>query len=168
MILPVEGTEAAGWRPGTPAVFLSTPSNETEPTFSPDGRWVAYVSDESGRNEVYVRPFQGSGKWRISTDGGTHPTWSRARREFFYSTNDGQIMMVTTAVEGDAFHAGKPQRWSGTRFGARASRMFDLHPDGERFAVAPATRIEPGGRDRLTFLVNFFDELRRIAPVAKK
>ena len=77
-------------------------------------------------------------------------------------------MMVATTVEGDAFHAGKPQRWSETRFGARASRMFDLHPDGERFAVAPAARIEPGGRDRLTFVFNFFDELRRMAPATKR
>ena len=77
-VLPMEGSEASGWRPGTPTVFLNTPSNETEPVFSPDGRWLAYVSDESGSLEVYVRPFQGSGKWRISSDGGAHPTWSRA------------------------------------------------------------------------------------------
>ena len=79
MILPMEGDEKTGWKPGKPSVFLSTRFTETDPAFSPDGRWIAYVSDESGQRDVYVRPFQGSGKWRVSIDGGTFPTWSRAK-----------------------------------------------------------------------------------------
>ena len=152
---------------GEPAVFLSTPASETDPAFSPDGRWVAYVSNESGRSDVYVRPFHGSGKWRISTDGGTHPTWSRTKHELFYGTDDGQIMSVPTAVDGDAFRAGKPRPWAAGRFAPRVSRMFDLHPDGERFAIAPAQDLAPPGGDRLTLILNVLDELRRVAPAGK-
>ena len=66
MILPVEGDEASGWKPGTPSVFLATPSTEKDPQFSPDGRWLAYASDESGRHEVYVRPFPAApGRWQV-------------------------------------------------------------------------------------------------------
>jgi serine/threonine-protein kinase len=70
MILPIEGDETSGWKPGKPTVFLNTLANELTPVFSPDGRWIAYTSDESGRPEVYVRPFPGlGGKWQISTGG---------------------------------------------------------------------------------------------------
>src|SRR5262249_27986342 len=80
MILPVEGDETSGWKPGKPTVFLSGPFNKSSPMFSPDGRWLAYVSSESGQNEVYVRPFPGpGGKWQISTGGGSYPTWSRTK-----------------------------------------------------------------------------------------
>ena len=62
MILPMEGDEASGWKPGTPTVFLNSPFEEHEPMFSPDGQWLAYWSNESGRDEVYVRPFPGPGR----------------------------------------------------------------------------------------------------------
>ncbi|HKD10757.1 MAG TPA: protein kinase, partial [Thermoanaerobaculia bacterium] len=82
MILPMEGDEASGWKPGKPTVFLSTPFVEVSPEFSPDGQWIAYTSNESGRFEVYVRPFPGpGGKWQVSTDGGGVSLWSRVRRE---------------------------------------------------------------------------------------
>ena len=175
LILPVEGDEASGWKPGTPTVFLSGPSRERDPMFSPDGRWLAYVSNESGRSEVYVQPFPASsGRWQISTGGGTFPTWSRIRHELFYSTPD-QIMVVPYVAEGDSFRADKPQLWSERRFLPRAfvgllgGRSFDLHPDGERFALpaVPEAQIETR-RDKLVFIFNFFDELRRIAPATAR
>ena len=65
--------------------FLRTPFNETAPRFSPDGRWLAYISDESGRFEIYVQPYPGpGGKWQISTEGGTEPVWNPNGRELFY------------------------------------------------------------------------------------
>ena len=140
MILPMEGDDASGWKPGTPDRFLNSPSAEMQPNFSPDGRWLAYQSNETGRDEVYVRPFRGRGDgWRISTGGGTFPTWSRTKRELFYGLN-GQIMVAAYAVEGDAFRAEKPRPLPNARYTRRPAqpRMFDLHPDGERFAVAPA------------------------------
>ena len=100
-------------------------------------------------------------------DGGMHPTWSRTRHELFYGTDDGQIMSVPTAVDGDAFRAGKPRPWADGRLAARVSRTFDLHPDGERFAIAPAQDLAPPGGDRLTLVLNVFDELRRLAPAGK-
>src|SRR5262249_44958019 len=77
-----------------PQPFLQTPANEGGPTFSPDGRWLAYQSDESGRWEIYVRPFPSpGGKVQISTEGGAEPVWARNGRELFY--RNGRKMMVT-------------------------------------------------------------------------
>jgi Tol biopolymer transport system component len=168
MILPLEGDDGSGWKAGKPIVFLNSPSDDREPMFSPDGRWLAYQSNESGRNEVYVRSFSGAeGTWKISTGGGLYPLWSRTKDELFYGTNEGQIMVAAFTVEGDSFRAEKAVLWSNGRHVARAfSRGFDLHPDGKRFALAPAGQT-PGGaqQSHLTFIFNFFDELRRIAPV---
>ena len=129
--------------PGTPTAFLASPSEEMQPNFSPDGRWLAYQSNETGRYEVYVRAFRGPGEgWRISTGGGTFPTWSRAKRELFFGLN-GQIMVAAYEVEGEAFRAEKPRLLPNARYRAAGpARMFDLHPDGERFAVAPAAQAE--------------------------
>ena len=171
MVLPIEGDDATGWKPGKPTVFLNSPFVEREPMFSPDGRWLAYESNESGRYEVYVRPFPGAGgKWQISTDGGFVPTWSRTRRELFYATPDQRIMVASYTVESDSFRADKPRLWSEVRFTLRpgAARSFDLHPDGDRFALAavPETQTD-AKRDKLVFVFNFFDELRRIAPATR-
>jgi dipeptidyl aminopeptidase/acylaminoacyl peptidase len=170
MILPLEGDNASGWKPGRPTVFLNTPFAEHEPMFSPDGRWLAYSSNETGRSEVYVRPFPGpGGKWQISTAGGAFPTWSRTKHELFYG-NNGQIMVAPYEVEGDSFRAEQPRLWSNGRYMVNgAMRMFDLHPDGERFALAPVTQT-PGGakQDKIVFIMNFFDELRRITPDARR
>ncbi len=172
MMLRMEGDDASGWKPGKPTVFLNPPSAEREPMFSPDGQWLAYHSNESGRNEVYVRPFPGpGGKSQISTGGGTYPTWSHTKRELFYSLN-GQIMVAPFAVEADSFRAEKPRLWSDGRYLERpGNRGFDLHPDGERFALAlaPAAQTPSGTKqDKVVFIFNFFDELRRIAPAAER
>ena len=137
--------------------------------FSPDGRWIAYVSLESGRAEVYVQPFPGpGGKWLISTGGGNFPMWSRTRRELFYNA-EGQIMVAPYTLDGNSFRADKPQLWSEARHITRlGSRMFDLHPDGERFALVgmPETPTETRP-DKVVVVFSFFDELRRIARVTR-
>jgi Tol biopolymer transport system component len=167
MILPLEGDEASGWRPGKPTVFLNSPFSEREPMFSADGRWLAYHSNESGRTEVYVQPFPGpGGKWQISTGGGVYPTWSRRRRELFYGTPSGQIMVAAFTVKGDSFRAEPPRLWSDARYVVRGmTRPFDLHPDGKRVALAAAQTPGGANQDHVTIIFNFFDELRRIAPV---
>jgi Tol biopolymer transport system component len=169
MMLSIDGDESSGWRVGTPQVLLNSSAPEVEPMFSPDGRWLAYVSGESGRLEVYVQPFPASGaKWKISNAGGTVPTWSEKRREIYYGVN-GQIMVVPYAVQGSEFVAGKPQLWSPGRYQTRGHRrMFDLHPDGLRFALASAADTPSGmTQDHVTFIFNFFDELRRLAPAGR-
>jgi serine/threonine-protein kinase len=167
MILPMAGDEGSGWKPGTPTAFLN--SGGRDPKFSPDGRWIAYTSNETGRNEVYVRPFPGpGGKWQISTGGGAYPVWSRAKHEIFYAVG-GELMVASFAADGDAFRADKPRSWSTRRFVEHGgNRSFDLHPDGLRFALEAepqATGAAP--REHVTFFFNFFDELRRIAPVKR-
>ena len=119
---------------------------------------------------MYVRPFAvHGGKWQISTGGGSYPTWSRTKRELFYSLN-GQIMVASFGADGHTFRAEKPQRWSDGRYLERAgNRGFDLHPDGERFAVAvPAQTPSDTKQDKVVFIFNFLDELRRIAPATKR
>jgi serine/threonine-protein kinase len=165
LILPLEGDEASGWKPGKPTVFLNGPFGEIQAAFSPDGRWLAYSSNESGRDEVYVRSFPGpGGKWQVSTAGGRWTTWSRSRRELLYRDEDGRIMVARYTVEGDLFRAGKPRVWSPRLVPVRElGRTFDLHPDGERVAVLKTSGNE-ARRDHVTMIQNFFDELRRIAP----
>jgi hypothetical protein len=169
MILPIDGDEVSGWRPGTPSVFLNGAEVEQEPMFSPDGRWLAYSSLETGQAEVYVRPFPGpGGKWQISNGGATHPTWSRTKPELFYRSGQ-HIMVAPYAIEAGSFVAKKPRVWSERRLLFRGERGFDLHPDGERVAVLPDTDGQDGAkRDTAVFIVNFFDELRRIAPTASR
>jgi serine/threonine-protein kinase len=162
MILPFESDDA-GSAPGTAYAFSDSPHAEFDPSFSPDGRWLAYSSLESGHPEVYVRPFPGpGGRWLIGA--GANPTWSRTKRELLYGV-DGLIMVATFSLDGDSFRAGRPRLWSERRYETRGStRMFDLHPDGEHFALAP--RAQPASttvQDRLVFIFNFVNAQGRIA-----
>ena len=139
--------------------------------FSPDGRWIAYHSTESGRFEVFVRPFPGpGGKWQISTAGGSFATWSQKRHELFYVAPDNRIMVASYTVDGDSFKADKPRLWSEQAIlqNQAGFRSFDLHPDGDRIAAAVPAGQPEEKLDRVTFIFNFFDELRRIAPASKK
>ena len=170
MILPMEGDAARGWKPGKPTIFLGTAANELFPTFSPDGRWIAYVSNEASRiNEVYVRPFPGpGGTWRVSTEGGTYPRWSTTTREllFLNRSSPAKVMFAAYTVVGDSFRADKPQMWSPTSvLGAGVGNSaYDLHPDGQRLAgLAAQSGVV---QDKVVFVFNFFDYLRRIAPAA--
>jgi Tol biopolymer transport system component len=145
--------------------------------FSPDGRYVAYFSNESGPYEVYVRPAPGPdgkpgpGKWQISTGGGVYPEWSPNGRELFYSSLGARIMVTDyTATTGGSFSWNKPRVWSDrpTR-SVGASLSYALAPDGTHVAVfpLPETTAEDKGAGHVTFLLNFFDELRRHVPASK-
>jgi serine/threonine-protein kinase len=177
MILPVEGDEVGGWKPGKPVAFVSTAARERAPTFSPDGRWLAYTSNESGHDEVYVRPFPGPGtRVMVSSGGGHSLSWSRARHEIVFTAEAldyaqavdyTQVLMVARyRVEHDSFLVDKPRPWA--ERGARVrqvlgSRMYALHPDGVRVAIAPPSEGEMVAPTHLTFVLNLFDELRRTA-----
>jgi Tol biopolymer transport system component/tRNA A-37 threonylcarbamoyl transferase component Bud32 len=174
--LPLDTSEPEHPKPGKPELFLGTPFAEEDPAFSPDGRWIAYASTESGRSEVYVRPFpaggpSGLGRSTISTGGGRFPIWSRDGLELFYLGQDNRIMSAAYAAKGDSFTAGKPRPWSNTQLFDIGLANLDLAPDGKRFVVAAAPPADSTGilkgSVHVTFLLNFFDELRRRAPAAK-
>ena len=161
----------ASFQSRTPEPFLQTPFGEWFPAFSPDGRWLAYASNESGRYEVYVRPFKSEGnRVQISHGGGLMPSWSRNRQEMFYRTEDNRIMTTTYTANGDSFAPGRPHPWSEQRvadFGSTVS--FDLAPDGRRFAavVTEGTDLRDSRND-LTLLQNFFEEVRRRVAMGAK
>jgi Tol biopolymer transport system component len=162
---------ALGIRLGKAELFLGTPSFEVFPAFSPDGRWLAYQSNESGTVEVYVRPFpRPGGKWQVSTGGGRFPLWSRDGRELLFETLDQRVMAATYTAKGDSFAVGKPRVWTDTRvrdLGVYAN--YDLSPDGKRLAAMLADdATDQKLPTHLTFLLNFFDELRRRAPAGSK
>jgi Tol biopolymer transport system component/predicted Ser/Thr protein kinase len=172
MTLTVDGDEKSGWKFGQPNPFLNSSFEELSPAFSPDGRWLAYASDESGEYEVYVRPFPGpGGKWQISTGGGSFAKWSRNGKDLFYRTQDNKVMVATYTVSGDSFHADKPRLWSPGQFTSRLSSIFaasfDLHPDGKRFAVLRSGTGEVPKVDKVSLISNFFDELNRKVPTGK-
>jgi hypothetical protein len=156
-------------RAGKAEQFLKSGFGDHAQAFSPDGRWLAYVSGQSGKLEVYVRPFpprssgQG-GKWQISNSGGTSARWSRNGKELVYQSGD-QLMAVSYTVKGDTFLAEKPRVWSARLGGTQ----WDLSPDGKRAVVlTPVESAEaPKQEHEVVFLENFFDELRRRAPSGK-
>jgi hypothetical protein len=115
-------------------------SSQTTARFSPDGKWLAYSSSESGRFEVYVTPFPGpGGKWLVSTGGGWFPQWRRDGREIFYvSPLDDKIMAAEVKANGSSFEVGAVHALFEIRpyFGLYTANLFDVTPDGQRFIVA--------------------------------
>jgi serine/threonine-protein kinase len=166
--LPLDLTDPDHPKPGKPQEFLRTRADEMLPRFSPDGRWIAYRSNEAGTSEIYVRPFPAvnGGKWQISTAGGHYPLWSNNRHELFYESVDNRIMVVDYTVEGDSFLPGKPRPWFDKQLFFTGTSNLDLAPDGKRFVVLspPETTGEEKGSVHVTMLLNFFDELKRKIP----
>jgi serine/threonine protein kinase/Tol biopolymer transport system component len=161
-----------GLRAGKPELFSQTQFDEGFPSFSPDGRWLAYASDESGTFQVYVRDFPGKeGKWQISNNGGAIPEWAHNGHELFFRTLDNQIMVASYTVQGDSFVADKPRVWSEKRI-ANVGLLpnYGLAPDGKRVAaLMPVETPEAQqAQNHVIFLENFFDELRRKVPSSGK
>ena len=162
--VPLE-SDTAGLRAGKPEPYLQTPFDERHDSFSPDGRWLAYASNESGGYQVYVRAFPDKGgKWQVSNSGGVNPLWSRNGRELFFRTEDNQIMVASYTVKGDSFVADKPRVWSEKRIASLGfTATYDIAPDGKRIvALMPASTPEDQkAESHVFFLENFFDEVRR-------
>ena len=149
-VMPMEGDRM-------PVAFATSSANEREPMFSPDGRWVAFQSGESGRHEVYVRPFVApaagapraavGAQWQVSTAGGVHPTWRADGRELYYIDPTGAMIAVPISVSGSTLTPGAPERLFPTRVyggGTQESplgRQYDVAPDG-RFLVNSVVKGE--------------------------
>ncbi len=164
-ILPLEGNEVTGWTAGTPRPFLNTPAYEVLPAFSPDGRLVAYMSSELGIFEIFVKPFEGGGgPWRVSSTGGAHPVWSKTANELMFTIDD-QIMVVPYRFDGKTFTSDTARPWSPVRYAIGGpTRKYDLHPDGKRAIVSSPDTTGTTTYDKVVFVFNFFEELRRRLP----
>jgi serine/threonine-protein kinase len=144
-------------------VLVATPAFETSPALSPDGRWLAYVSNESSTPEVYVRPFPtGDGRRQISVQGGQEPVWAHSGRELFYRTASGAIpqQMAIEILPGPTFTAGERRTlFPLTRFVLSSShQQYTVAPGDQRFVMIRATGSERA--DQLVVVENFFEVLR--------
>jgi len=133
-------------------------------TISLDGHWIAYESDESGRQEIYVRPFPNveEGKWQISSNGGTQPVWAPRGQELFY--RNGEAMMVVGINPEPTFTAGSPVvLFTGRYFMGGAVVQYDISPDGQRFLMIKEAD-EDEGHGQIHVVLNWFEELKRLVP----
>jgi eukaryotic-like serine/threonine-protein kinase len=153
----------ANGKPQEPRQFLGTGGNAFYPAFSPDGRWVAYASVESGLPQVYVVPFEGAGgKWQISTDGGTEPRWSGTGHELFY-THGNSLVSVPYSVEKNSFQAGKPQTVFANRLEMRAPfASYDVSPDGQHFVIFEFRGGVLAATSEPTVVLNWLDQARQL------
>jgi Tol biopolymer transport system component len=156
-VLPMTGSRQ-------PAAYLSTPFHEGRGQFSPEGKWVAYTSDESGANEVYVQSFPPGGAkwWRVSSKGGDWVRWRRDGREMFYIAADRRVMSVTVRGISSSLEFGTPQALfmipvAVATSGNLAPYTYDVMPDGQRFlAAAP---VADAASPTMTVIVNWQAEL---------
>ncbi len=141
-------------RGSKPEGLVEGNAGESMASVSPDGRWIAYVSSESGKNEVYVRPFpSGDGKWKVSSNGGIEPAWRRDGRELFYIGSDASLMAISTET-GASFTARRPLRLFQTEMATipslgRLRNQYVVSADGQRFLI----RQPPEGRPMMPIMV---------------
>jgi eukaryotic-like serine/threonine-protein kinase len=153
----------------TPRPILETRYAEAYPDFSPDGRWLAYASDETGRTEVYVQAYPGPGpRQQVSTNGGTGPAWSRDGRELFYTTTQtvgGQPtltkMMAVTVTHQPTLTTGAPRQLFEGRYGATGGiRSYDVTSDGRRFLMVQQKERTALSAAEMVFVQNWLEELK--------
>jgi dipeptidyl aminopeptidase/acylaminoacyl peptidase len=157
--------------------LLQEEVKEGNPQVSPDGQWLAYMSDESGQSEIYVRPFPdvSSGKWKISTSGGMEPRWSPDGRELFYRALSGNAMMAVDIETDPIFRAGLPKELFRGAYYFSYGHNWDIHPDGKRFlmikppeATADESSSEESAAEepsKIIIVLSWFEELKERVPM---
>jgi serine/threonine-protein kinase len=154
-VLPLDGSRK-------PVPFLRTPFREGLVRLSPDGRWIAYTSDESGRAEIYVQPYPGpGGRIQISPDGGDHPLWSPDGRELYYRHQE-KLFACSIQTE-PSFSASKPT----LLFEGKYRDEWDLSPDGQRFFLVKEKEVDSASR-QIHVLLGWLDEVGRRLPAPKR
>ena len=164
-LLPMEGDR-------TPQPFMSSPNFECCAMFSPDGQWLAYVSDETGRRHVYVRPYpEEGGQWLVSgEEGGGESRWSPDGTELFYRSGDQLERMMAVSVQTEpTFRADTPRMLFEGSYQVSANQpggtpYYDISPDGQRFLMID-TEAEQGAGAQINIVLNWFQELRERVPV---
>jgi Tol biopolymer transport system component len=147
-----------------PFPFVNSSFDEADGQFSPDGRWVVYMSNESGRYEVYVQPFPGpGGKWQVSTGGGIEPRWRRDGKELFYIAPDGKLMAAPIQSAGQTLEAGTPAALFQTRIVggglANGKQQYAVAPDGQRFLIN--ITVDESTTSPITIVTNWIAGLRK-------
>ena len=155
-------------RDRTKQPFLTTRATEGAARFSPDGRWIAYVSDESGKPEVYVQSLPPSaGKWQVSTDGGTEPVWNQNGRELFF--RNGDRMMAADVSTQPTFSSGRPRMLFEGKYVRSEFPLtgfaYDVSRDGQRFLMVEETVGNTAAQ--INVVLNWGEELKRRVPVKR-
>jgi serine/threonine-protein kinase len=162
VVMPLDG-------PRRQVPLIATQFPEANADISPDGRWIAYQSSESGQNQVYVRPFPNVevGRWQVSTSVGSRPVWAKSGRELFYLEGNNALMTVPVQTTGTTFSAGSPARlFEGRYFAGPAGRLYDVTRDGQRFLMIE----DNSGGDQTTtplsmvVVLNWVEELKARVP----
>jgi len=154
---------------GTLQPLINTRFNEFHPVISPSGRWLAYSSDESGRAEIYIRPYPGpGGATPITTDGGREPVWDPSEEALYYRVDNGDKLFKVSVITEPTVQVGGPELlFEGRFFGSTNwGRNYDVSPRGDFFVLIEEGEMQPA--TQVNIVLNWFEELKRLAPVGPR
>jgi Tol biopolymer transport system component len=158
------------FRDKTTTPFAATEHDECYPEFSPNGRWIAYCTNQEGRWEVYVRPSSGTGETiKVSREGGDSPLWARSGKRIFYQNRRGEQMWAADVQTEPSFSVGRPRLLFEKRglLSTIPLRCYDISLDDRRFLMVRQEEREPRPVTALVLIQNWFEELKRLVPTGK-